>query len=252
MDKRKYFFFIFRLAEVSLENGAEIKRVESTVNYLSKKYELEGFDAFIMINGLMMSLQNGDESLQAKVKEIPISPINLGRIEAINVLSRDIVEDKIDFEGAKKRLDEIKDSNYASNRSKLAAYALGSSTFGYLFASSLWDAAGAFFLGAILGFYILYILPKTNLTDFLTNLSGSILVSVLACIMVYISPTFNLSSLIAGGIISLLPGVAMVNSIRYLFDEDYLSGAGMLMDAVMTSAAISVGVGIVLRVAEWI
>ena len=254
IKEREYFFFIFDMAETLLKNGAEINRVESTIQYVARAYNLEHFDSFIMINGIILTLQLDDETIQARVKEIPILPINLGRIEAINVLSRDIDQGKISFSDAQKKLASIQTTNYTRTRLKLMSFGFGSSTFSYLFSNSIPSALGALVIGLILGFYLLYIQPRFHfkITKIFSNLTSSMLVTILAYFLSQIFPNLGMSSLITGGIISLVPGVAMVNAIRYLFDGDYLSGAGMLMDAFITAATISVGVGIILRFTQWI
>ena len=49
--------------------------------------------------------------------------------------------------------------------------------------------------------------------------------------------------IIIGGIILLMPGVALVTAIRDLFNGDYLSGSIRLMDALLTGVCIAIGVG---------
>jgi uncharacterized membrane protein YjjP (DUF1212 family) len=51
-------------------------------------------------------------------------------------------------------------------------------------------------------------------------------------------------SLITGGIVSLLPGVAIANGIRALFDEDYQTGWTQILYALITALSISIGVGL--------
>ena len=52
---------------------------------------------------------------------------------------------------------------------------------------------------------------------------------------------------IIGGIILLMPGVALVTAIRDLFNGDYLSGGIRLMDALLTGMCIAIGVGAAIK-----
>ena len=52
--------------------------------------------------------------------------------------------------------------------------------------------------------------------------------------------------MIGGSVIPLVPGVAFVNGIRDIGDEDFISGAVRLLDAMLVFICIAVGVATVL------
>ena len=60
----------------------------------------------------------------------------------------------------------------------------------------------------------------------------------------------DLDKVIIGGIVSLMPGIALTNGIRDVANCDYLSGTIRAIDAVLVAAGIALGVGIVLRAAS--
>ncbi|GCF93004.1 membrane protein [Enterococcus florum] len=251
MNEKDRFDLIYDIGETLLENGAEIKRIESTIRHVADALKLEDFDSFVLINGIFMTARLKDETVQARVKDVPISPINLGRIEEINTLSRRITEGKYTPEEAREQLNRIKQENFSSTPLKVSAYAFGSACFCYIFGGTLWDSIGALFLGSLLAMFTFFVAPKLNMSQIIWNISSSMFVSILACLMVQLIPVLQLTSLVTGGIISLLPGVAVVNGIRYLFDGDYSSGWGQMINALITALCISVGVGMVLRVFNW-
>lgn len=248
MDGRESFDFVYDIGETLLKNGAEIKRIETTIHHVAKALELKEFDSFVLINGIFMTARLNDQTVQARVRDIPISPINLGRIEQINTLSRRLTEKRLSPEEAKARLQEIKQESFASNPLKIFAYAFGSASFCFIFGGSVWDTMGAFVLGVLLACFTMYLLPKFNMSDIISTITCSGFVSILACLFVHFIPLLQLTTLITGGIISLLPGVAIVNGIRYLFDGDYSSGWGQMVNALITALCVSVGVGLILKV----
>jgi uncharacterized membrane protein YjjP (DUF1212 family) len=103
---------------------------------------------------------------------------------------------------------------------------------------------GAFFLGMILACYSLFIVPKLKLSQIIVYVTSSFNVSLCAAFVTVIFPSLNLMSLITGGIVSLLPGVAIANGIRALFDEDYQTGWTQILYALITALSISIGVGL--------
>ena len=54
--------------------------------------------------------------------------------------------------------------------------------------------------------------------------------------------------IVIGDIMPLVPGIALTTSIRDFFNGDYLSGTIHMIDALLTSFSIAVGVGAVITV----
>lgn len=245
LNERDRFDLIYDMGETMLKNGAEIKRVESIVRHAAVALELEEFDDFIMINGIFLTARCNDHIVEARARAVPISSISLGRIDAINTLSRELYEHDITPEVAQRRLYYIKRRSYTSLRLQFIAYALGSASFCYVFGGTFWDACGAFLLGIILAAYSLLVVPHLRMSQ-LATITESMIVTAAACLFVQIMPLFRLNSLIVGGIMCLVPGVAIVNAIRYIFGADYTSGTAQMINAVVISLCISLGVGLIL------
>lgn len=248
MNDFERFDLVYDVGETMLENGAEIKRVELTIRHLADSLDLTNFDSFVMINGIFMTARCQNDIVQAKVKDVPISPISLGRIDAINTLSREIAAKVITPEEFKHRFEAVKQKSYATLRAKIFAYAFGSASFCFIFGGSFWESVCALILGIVLALYILILVPKLHLSKITVNISSSMIASILACVFATYFPSLKLDSLIIGGVISLVPGVPIANGIRYLFNEDYTSGWAQMIDAIVVALCISVGVGIVLDV----
>jgi uncharacterized membrane protein YjjP (DUF1212 family) len=58
----------------------------------------------------------------------------------------------------------------------------------------------------------------------------------------------NLSHMISGSIIPLVPGVAFTNGIRDIADGDYISGTVRLLDAIFVFLCIAIGVGLMFTI----
>lgn len=243
MNEPERFDLVYDIAETLLKNGAEVQRVEATITHVAKAFQLENFDSYVSIHGVFLTYQYNDITAKARVRDTPISPTSLGRIDAINTLSRHITEGKIQPEEAKKRLAAIKTQTFSSRPLKLLAYILGSASFCYIFGGSLLDACGALILGGISAVYTLYVLPKLQLSPIIVSITSSFLISICASLLVLLFPQMNVMSLITGGIVALLPGVAISNGIRALFDEDYQTGWTQILYALITAMSISIGVG---------
>ncbi len=78
---------------ILLENGAEIFRVEETIDRICHYYGIESGNAFVLSNGIFItSGSTQGRRSSPKVQHIPVSGVHLNRVAAVNQLSREIVE----------------------------------------------------------------------------------------------------------------------------------------------------------------
>ncbi len=236
----------FLMGEVLLENGAEISRVQETMERVARAFQVEKFSVYVLTNAIFANgTENGVEK-RTELKHVPSTSIHFGRICAVNQLSREIAQGKHTVREAFETLEKIRDIPYSSLPLATAACAVGSAAFSYLFGGSGWDALAAFFCGMVLEPF-LYWTGKRKLSKFLTNLSASALMAGCAALFLTLGLGQNLDKIIIGSIIRLVPGVALTTSIRDFFNGDYLSGAIRMLDAFLVGGCIAVGVGVVVR-----
>lgn len=236
----------FQMGEVLLENGAEISRVQETMERVAKAFQAEEFNVYVLTNAIFANGRENGVEKRTELKHVPSTSIHFGRICAVNQLSREIAEGKHTVEEASARLQQIRNIPYSRLPLAIFACAVGSAAFSYLFGGSGWDALTAFLCGLVLELF-LYWTGKRKLSKFLTNLSASALVTFCGAILLLLGLGQNLDKIIIGSIIRLVPGVALTTSIRDFFNGDYLSGAIRMIDAFLVGGCIAVGVGVVVR-----
>lgn len=176
VDQQERFDLVYDIGETLLKNGAEVKRVESTITHIAQAFGLENFDSYVSIHGIFLTSHPNAKNVHAKVRDTPISPISLGRIDAINTLSRHITEGKIGPTEAKKQLTIIQQESFSSVPLKFVVYMFGSASFCYIFSGTLADACGALILGMILASYSLFIVPKLKLSQIIAYVTSSFLI----------------------------------------------------------------------------
>lgn len=89
---------------ILLDAGAEIFRVEETIERISRAFGIEKCSPFVMSTGIFLTAENEEGEIYASVKHIPIQGAKLYRVAAVNQLSREIVEGKYTLEEAEERL----------------------------------------------------------------------------------------------------------------------------------------------------
>ena len=234
------------MGEILLRNGAEISRVQETMERVAQAYQVEKFNVYVLTNAIFaVGLEQGKER-SVELRHIPSTTTHMGRICAVNQLSREIVQGKLSVEEAFERLKTIRKIPYSSLPLAILACGIGSACFSYLFGGDGFDALTAFFCGLILEPY-LYWVDKHGMSKFLTNLSASALATLCGGLLLLAGVGHNMDMIIIGSIIRLVPGVALTTSIRDFFHGDYLSGAIRMLDAFLVGGCIAMGVGVVVK-----
>jgi len=237
----------FAMGQTLLENGAEISRVQETMERVAHAYNIDSLDVYVLTNAIFATGVEDGVQRTAMLRHIPSATTHLGRICAVNQLSREIVEGLHGVDQAQEELKRIKRLPYSPLPLCVLCCAVGSASFSYLFGGSWLDAAVAFICGIALELY-LSLTTKKGTSKFLTNISSSALVTLCGGAIFLLGIGDNMDKIIIGSIIRLVPGVALTNSIRDFFHGDYLSGAIRMLDAVLVGGCIAVGVGFVVRV----
>ena len=70
--------------ETLLANGAEIYRVQQTMEIIARSYGARSFHVYVLTNGLFASMEDGGAVQSAAVRSTPRVEMNLGRISAVN------------------------------------------------------------------------------------------------------------------------------------------------------------------------
>lgn len=234
----------FKMGEALLRNGAEIFRVQETMERVARAYDIEEYDVYVLSNAIFANAVENGEKIDTKLKFVPGSTVHFGRIVGINQLSREIVAGKVSVEEAYARLHEIVSIPYTHPIRLDLACAVGSACFSYLFGGTVFDAAAAFICGFVLQVFLNAIDSRTA-SKFIINLASSAVVAVCAVLLFTVGLGDSLDKIIIGSIIRLVPGVALTTSIHDFLNGDYLSGTIRMIDAFLVGGCIAIGVGAV-------
>lgn len=228
---------------ILLENGAEIYRVEETIDRICGYYGVNSENAFVLSNGIFLTAGSTRESFFAKVQHIPVSGTHLNKVAAVNQLSREIVEGRHTIQDAYRILEEIRTMPGKKRWMQTLASGVGSAAFCIFFGGTFGDSLAAFAAGICLYLYVLW-LSVPHLSKIVGNIGGGALVTVVCCLLYLMGVGENLNFMMIGTIMPLVPGVAFTNSIRDVADGDYISGSVRMLDALLVFFCIAIGVGI--------
>ena len=241
---------------ILLENGAEISRVEETMNRIAKYFGVDTGNYYVLSNGIFTTgnsrkLKKNNPNLLseqfADVKYIPLRGSRLDKVVAVNQLSRDIEAGKYTIESAGEKLDEISKMPFVKNWFQVLSSGIGSGFFCSIFGGGLRDCLVSTFAGLILWLFVLKV-SAPHMSKLLGNMAGSFLSTSFCIIAVNAGLGISLSHTIIGAVIPLVPGVAFTIGIRDIVGEDYLAGTTRLVDACVVFFGIAMGVAAALLI----
>ncbi|WP_373140104.1 threonine/serine ThrE exporter family protein [Beduini massiliensis] len=233
--------------ELLLKSGAEIFHVQDTLERIADSYGIEQFHVYVIANGLFVSVNDGEKLYTTQLRYVPLAPVHLGRICAVNELSRMICDQQLPLKDAYLKIEEAKQIPFSSPHMQILASGVGAATFCYLLGGSVMDSAASFISGLALYIFFLYIL-KGKTSKIMQNILGSSVVGLIGCLSYHFGLGNSLDHIIMGSIIPLVPGVLITTSVRDIINSDYLSGMIHLLDAVLVAGCIACGVGISLSI----
>ena len=224
---------------IMLENGAEIFRVEETMERITRHYGVESGRFFVLSNGIITS---GGTSY-SNVEFIPFKGAQLEKVVEVNRLSREIESGECRLQEARTRLSGIRAMKPKPFMEQVMASGVGSGAFCAIFGGSPLDCLASLTVGLLLYAFVLAVC-KSGFSKIVTNILGSTIATALCIAFYRMGFGQNPGNMIIGSIIPLIPGVPFTNGIRDLANEDYIAGSTRLIDALIVFFCIAAGVAL--------
>ena len=134
-QRRRIMDFIMAAGQTLLENGAEVFRVEQTMEIMAASFHLREFHVYVLTNGIFASAGTAEMS---EVRNVPTRTTHLGRVAAVNQLSRQIASGEVDtIDVAETRLAQARCIPFPKDWVQLAAGMGGAFCFALIFGGDL-------------------------------------------------------------------------------------------------------------------
>lgn len=236
--------------EIMLCSGAETYRVEETMKHILSDSGLSVIEIYATPTGITATLDDPSITGITVLKRITARENNLNRIYEVNHVSRQLQEKHITIQEAYLALKKDSRRQY-SDFARIIAIVITSGAFTLLLGGSALDslfAAADGFLVALLMHFLVFL----EVNQFFKNLILSFFPAFFSVLWVkcfFFLPQYDF--IIVGAIMPLLPGVAITNAIRDTLSGDYSAGISRAVEAFVVAAAIAIGVGSGISLAEW-
>lgn len=232
---------------ILLENGAEISRVEDTMERIASHYGVDSGHFFVLSNGIFTT---GSLGRYANVEFIPIRGIQLSKVVEVNKLSYEIAAGKHTLSQTRERLEAIRAAPPKPAWEQILGSAFGAAGFCAVFGGGFMDCAADFAIGALL--YVFCLFVSGSLSKIVGGICKALVATVLCLVSFRLGFGESLSNIIIGAVMPLIPGVPFVNGVRDLANSDYIAGLTRLTDAMLGFICIALGVSISFVADGWL
>ncbi|QIK68970.1 threonine/serine exporter family protein [Erysipelothrix sp. HDW6C] len=231
--------------KILMENGAEMHRVEDTMNrMLAVKHGTNEAMSFVIPTGIFVTTHFGHST---KMKRISSRRQNMEKIGEVNRASREFSAGILNIEELYQRMGEIeKETPDFPQWLKIVAAGCISGAMMLIFQGSLNDMVVTIATGLI-GYWFYTVVSKTMQVRFLQEFMATFLMATFANYLNSLGLVTNIDTVIIGSIIVLVPGIQIMNSIRDFLVGNTISGTVFMIEAIMIAGMIGAGVMSALR-----
>ena len=244
--RRRIMDFIMAAGQTLLENGAEVFRVEQTMEIMARSFHLREFHVYVLTNGIFASAGTAEIS---EVRNVPVRTTHLGRVAAVNALSREIAQTHMSLGEAEYKLAAAQRIPFPKNWVQLVSGMCGAFSFAMIFGGTLRAGLAAALAGFLASGYLL-LCDRHALPGGFKKISCAALITLVCLLSCHVLGT-PASHAIIGALMILTPGIAFTMGIRDFVHGDYLSGTIRMIDALLVAASIAIGTGLVLSLSAF-
>lgn len=228
------------IGKALLESGAEISRVEESIFRICAAYDAHAINVYAVPTAIITSFSREDDSPFTRVCRIHQRGTNLGRLDQLNALCRDICANPTDYKTIREQLELIlRHSSYAGWQLCIATGGVGF-FFTLLFGGGPAEAACAF-VSCLLLWLLTTGMRKINANPLFINVIGGFWVALSGLLCYHFGWIPAYGTMIVGSIMFLVPGLPITNAIRDLIAGDSIAGITKFTEALLVAAGIAVG-----------
>lgn len=234
-----------------LANGAEIYRVEESIQRILYAYGTKNADVFAIPSCIIVSINDQSNEAITKVRRLYTRDTNFDKVEQTNDLCRRICAEKPEYAWIKSELHRIDERPTYGYGWQLLGYAAAAGTFAVFFGGGIREALCAAVLGLIIR-VVTKEMDKLKANPFFINIIASGIIAIFAMSAVSLQFAANVDKIIIGALMLLVPGVAVTNSMRDIIAGDLIAGLMKMVEALMVATAIAIGTGGALAISRYL
>lgn len=234
---------------ILLSSGAETYRVEESMHRICIALGAKEAEIFVVPTTIIISVTLADNKPLTRTSRIHSRQTDLTKVTQLNHLTRQICQQAPDYGtllGEIKRINHLPAYPYFF---QVLAFAFIAQMFTLFFGGNMHDGVVAFLIGISVKLQF-DLMRKLDANSFFTHIVSGLIVSLITIAATNLNFVDTMDTIIIGSIMTLVPGLAITNSIRDIIAGDYLSGLTKGVEALFIGAGIAAGVAVPLSLLQ--
>jgi len=245
MNYSKLLQVILDIAEEMLVCGAEVSRVEESIERMCEAYgcERRRVNAFIITSNIQVTMEDPEGNIITQIRRIVRNNPDFDKLDYFNDLSRYVCANKPDIEEIRERFNGVLSRKEHPAWVQYLGAAMVSGGFAVFFGGELIDGLASAVSGLVI-MWLLDFLGKFESNQLAKVFVISFVTGVIIHLMVMGGIGCHADKIMIGGIMLLIPGIAMTNSVRDMLTGDIVTGMLRLTNALLQASVIACGFGL--------
>ncbi len=247
-DMHEFLDFLREVCRVLMECGCSSNRVEQLTVALGASWGFE-VETLAIPTGVWISVRK-DRANMIELTRVKSWSVDLDRLSRMNDLVEQIGDRRVSIADACERMRALTQAKAPYGLAPtLAAGGIASGVLVYSYGGPAPEVALAVPIGAFVQLLTKYLLVGENrryLGDFLSAALVATYVSVLHTVL----PEIDVARMIVGGLVLMVPGLTTLNAVHEVAQKNLVSGAAKLLEALVITASLGMGVVFVLGFAS--
>lgn len=239
-DYDKILQAILDVGEEMVVAGAEVSRVEDSIFRMCRSYGADRINVFIITSNIQVTMEAPDGRILTHIRRVVRNDVNFDRLDYLNDLSRYICTTVPDVEHLQKKLDDVLNRPQQPLILRFLGCMFAAGGFSVFFGGTWLDGLASCIMGIVVVVFEIFLASREK-NQIVYNFVASVVSGITAHLLVGVGIGDNVDMLMIGGIMLLIPGIAMTNAIRDMLMGDIATGLLRLCNALLIAAAIACG-----------
>ncbi|WP_297211231.1 threonine/serine ThrE exporter family protein [uncultured Flavonifractor sp.] len=249
LDYNKLLCLVGEMGYRLMESGAEIYRVEESIRRLLLAYGVKQGEVFAIPNCIIISLTSPEGQPLTQIRRMPAHGTDIYLLERYNGLCRTLCRQAPPFDQALEQMEAIRREHRVYPVAiRMLAYFLGCGMYALFYGGSAMDGVCGGVCGMVIGL-CLDLTSRLGANLFFKTVAGGTVSALTAVLLTALGIGHNQDLIIIGGLMALVPGIAITNAMRDIMAGDMVAGISKGAEALLIGAAIALGTALALGLA---
>ena len=228
------------MGELMQSCGAEVFRVEDTLNRMGQAYGVGRMNVFVITSSIIITMEFPDGREVTQTRRIREAGGNdFTKLEKLNALSREYCRTPFDETTLRRRLEEIR-RDQLPKKTRYLGSVLAASSFTLFFGGGLQDGGAAAVFALLICLMQDYV-AVICMNVMIFNVVVSFFIGTGISIASHMIPCLHMDMIMIGDIMLLIPGIAITNAVRDVLIGDTISGIMRFIEAMLWAGGLAFG-----------